>query len=186
MDWEGFVDIGFIKCGQNSVVQYFYDKYKMPYKMERNEFIANKMGEKLYVDKYHKEKKRAVICIRDPVDRIWSAYHYFDTYNKKMSFEEYLFYVGCNDSFGEENPVMMSNYDKWIYRFKKYDPLIIKLEDIRKEEGFPHKNKTSEKNSKYEKMPQYLRSMVADLVEKEREKYKTPTWSVDVGISHLK
>lgn len=186
MKWKGFVDIGFIKCGQNSVVEYFYHKFNMKHPMERNEFIWNKRAEELYTGKYLRRNDRAVIITRDPVDRIWSSYNYFDFINKRMSYEEYLYHVGYHDAHGEENPVMGSNYEKWLVPFKKYNPLIINLEKISQIQGFPHQNKTIDKNENYKKIPEYLRRLTEDLLIKEKEKYNTPTWSIDVGVDHLR
>jgi hypothetical protein len=129
-----FVVIGFIKCGQSSLIEYLRREHDLPVidsngdpLVRRNECIWQHDGVKT-MEKLDKQGFKCVIILRDAVERIWSSYYYFGHY-RKMTYEKYLALEGSN-SHGEENPIKQSNYNYWINKFEKFDPLIFHLEDI--------------------------------------------------------
>jgi hypothetical protein len=79
-----------------------------------------------------------LIITRDPIERIWSAFRYF---KPKETFKDYLL-TDLEQNFGAYNPIIGSNYKRWIEPFLKYDPVIVSLEFMSKMPGFPKANVT--------------------------------------------
>lgn len=125
--------VGFPKCGTVSL-QYFLGEGT-----KRYEFTYLKDG----IEKYFKKfpNTRPAIIIRNPADRIWSAYCYFDQF-KKMSFAEFLEpkKSGMDPRIGIDDPIEQADYWKYIEPWLYINPLIYKLENIRKNSNFPWKN----------------------------------------------
>ena len=78
--------IGFPKCGTVSLEKYLKRKF-LDISVIRYEAIWLRVGVQEYEEKHN--NKRPVIIVRNPVDRIWSAFRYFNFY-KTMSLEDFL------------------------------------------------------------------------------------------------
>lgn len=86
---------------------------------------------------------QALFIIREPIERIWSQYHYRRYYQAgkrneiRCSFEEALTRHG--------DIITASDYRKWIDRWSSTNPIIVKLEELKKLEEFSRSN-TTQKN----------------------------------------
>ena len=179
------VEIGFPKCGQNSLVAYLNKLYNNPRTdesgspyIQRHECIWRKDGLDI-MKEWDKKGYQAVIITREPVARIWSSYHYFG-YSQQMNWEEYLCMKSTGErSFGEENPIIQSNYDAWIKRFEEFNPIVYNLENLVEELGneFPALNITKNQGYRKEKsitspvkqIPPDYRKLAEHLIKHERK-----------------
>lgn len=126
--WENkdkYVILGFSRCGNTSLSKYLQCAHP--------EIGYN--GTEEYLRVY--PQCIPVFIIRNPVDRIWSLYHFFD-YFKRWDFERFLDFknerwhgVGCNDV------IEQSNYAKYIESFIPYDAVVYRFEEIIKRSDFP-------------------------------------------------
>lgn len=127
--------VGFPKCGTVSL------QHLLGQGTRRYEYIYMKNG----IEKFLKEQKdrQPVIIVRDPVERIWSAYAYFDQF-REMSFAEFLEKREIKDErLGIDDPIEQADYWKYIKPWLKFNPLIYKLEEMKKDPRFKWRNKTT-------------------------------------------
>jgi len=171
--------MGFIKAGQNACVTYLQHKLKDP-NLRKAEIAYAKDGMERFLSYFNPDTHRIipVFILRDPIDRMWSAYHYFDHY-KTLSFSAYLKIRKYAKSWGEENPVSGSNYSKWMKPYMKYNPLILELEEMRKNPSFPKENATNVSGYSQNDMPIELRELAETALKIECEIHKEPSWSID-------
>jgi hypothetical protein len=54
------------------------------------------------------------IILRDNVDRIWSAYHFFGDLRNEITLEEYLDGDYYAQMSGERNPIKQADYARWL------------------------------------------------------------------------
>lgn len=165
---------GFIKCGQESLERYYYNMDDT-IKTYRDEFIT-KPNARQYYDNFGWETDPAIVVItRDPVDRCWSAYHYFRANQfpnmENMTYEEYLLHKSFHSGWGETNPIYMSNYERHIAPFRDLNISVLKLEDILGPE-FPHRNTNT-----HTTMSDHDRKLTERLLEEEYQNPMTPTES---------
>jgi hypothetical protein len=123
---DKWVIIGFSRCGTTSASRYFHCSHPeigysgvTPYYLE------------------HYSNHIPIFITRNPVDRIWSMYNYHGVF-KNMTFEEMLDFkddkyqnVGCNDC------IKQSDYMKYIEPFRQFNPIIYKLEDLKRRPDYP-------------------------------------------------
>lgn len=130
-----FAILGFPKCGTQALQNHIMSKFG---KVCRNLEVAyRKKGVNSWS---HPDNigMTPIIIYRDPVERIWSAYHFFKYFkeSKKLSFPEFLNYkdeamqsIGCND------PIACSDYEYYIQKWKGVagceDIIIIKFEEAK-------------------------------------------------------
>ncbi len=133
--------VGFPKCGTVSLEKYLKRKFPEPQiSVVRFEYAWKRHGVKAYEEKH--SNKRPVIIVRNPVDRILSAFRYFEFY-KKMSLEEFLKdKVDHDGRLGTGDPIECSDYQKWINKWMHLDPIVVKLETMRALGNFPNENPT--------------------------------------------
>lgn len=171
-----YIVIGTIKSGQNSMIEYLQKRFNIF--TRKDEFMWRKDAVEIYKRKYLDNAIRPVFITRDPAQRIWSHFHYFN-YSVSMSFEEFLCMRGHNDVFGEENPISQSNYSKWIRPFLPYDPIVVDVDDMQENPNFPTINKTSKEHDNYtQDIPSHFTALVNKYMEKELN-FKEPCWSTD-------
>jgi hypothetical protein len=174
-----FVIIGFPKCGQVSIQEYFR-KLLPDWECHRPELIWRRNGLQFWEESYNKEWNVPVIITRNPVEATWSAYWYFH-YGPKWKFEDFLQIRKYHGGYGEVNPICGYNFEKWIKRWEKYDPLVIKLEDAKLWKDFPKYNTTPEARPTVKDgmpdMPQEYKDMVLEAIEK--DKNSKLLWSED-------
>lgn len=125
-----FIVLGFIKCGQNSMLNYLGCK--------KNEIAWRDDAITIYKQQYEAYNLTPVFILRHPVDRCWSHYWYFKN-NEKMSYEEFLD-TDMNNTHGTLNPIEMCDYYKFIEPFCDYKPIVVKLEEMRLLYNFPKEN----------------------------------------------
>jgi len=179
---KGIVICGFLKCGTTSLLEYLKVKYKLPIAKEAGFYDYDFEGKisrrewcylpyKEQMERFHKvfgkiEDFQLVYITREPVERVWSGWESWRHYYKGYSFEEYLNldsdkYSGGLKYLGEVNPIMQVQYDMWIEPFRKYDPIVFKLEEVSKEPGFPQTN-----SLKTKPVPQDKRKLIEKYLNK--------------------
>jgi len=164
---KGILVWGFPKCGTTSLLEYLKNKYNFPIAMQSG-FYEKDFKDKIsrrewcylpFAEQMKRFKKifgniedfQLAFITREPVERIWSGWEAWKHYYVGYTFEEYLQietkeynkkYPGLKglSYLGEVNPIKQVDYEYWIEPFRKYKPLVFKLEEIRKEPGFPQTN----------------------------------------------
>ncbi len=177
--------IGFPKCGQVSMQKYLIDRYS-GYNTRRDELIWKKSGVEEY-EKMQFDNLQTIIMIRDPVKACWSNYWYMYNAENNMDYKKFLTTPSYHDQLGEENPISCYNFNKWIKRFLKFNPIIVELEHIRENSNFPTLNTTPTsrpyvKETFHGKMPEMTEeqiSLTKKLLEKEIKEQKEASWSID-------
>lgn len=134
-----YVVVGFPKCGQESLVKYLQNQ---GHEAKRFDVIWLDNAVDLY-KKAFSDWTPAIIT-RDPAERIWSGYHYW-SYHKFMVFSEYLKINTYRPVIGHENPIIQSDYSRWIKPFLPFKPEFFIFEEMVKKPDFPHQNKTANK-----------------------------------------
>jgi len=142
---KNLIIVGTPKCATNSLEQYLRDRFKGQ-EVRRIEVIwRGQDGVDDTVYRFPPDKWQYIITLRDNVERIWSNYHYFQM-NDKMSLEDYLKYDHSEFStVGIGNPIKQGQYGYWIHFWRKYDPIILTIDDMNELPNFPHLNKTSDR-----------------------------------------
>lgn len=173
--------IGFPKCGQVSMQSYLSEIYT-GYNIRRDEIMWKRSGVEDYEKIYGKLGVRPIIILRDPIEAIWSYYWYMGHGDKNnpvfMEYEEFLVAPNYNEQLGEENPISCYNFNKWIKRFTKFKPIIIELEEMKKNPNFPLLNPTSARVDMVE-IPDHYKDTTRTLLDKEIEEHPDPCWSID-------
>ena len=130
-----FAILGFPKCGTQALKAHIMGKLnKVCYNLE---IAYRKTGINAWSHPDH-IGCTPIIIYRDPIERLWSAYHYFQYFRvrKKLSFPEFLEYrdetmqsIGCND------PIECCDYQKYIDKWKKVPGceklIILKFEEAK-------------------------------------------------------
>lgn len=124
------VVIGFMKAGQSSLTKWLDCK--------KIESAWREDALDTYERIFETENYQPIFIIRHPIMRAWSHYWYFKWY-EKFSWREFLQLDGV-DGHGVLDPIEQSNYFKWISKFKKHNPLVVRLEDMEMIDGFPKEN----------------------------------------------
>ena len=135
-----YVIVGFPKCGQMSLEKYLQDK---GYDVTRQDNIWNSRARQEIEDQ--QPGRIPIIITRNPIDMIWSSYHYWH-YKDVMTFPEYLTYrVTRESNLGYENPIEHADYEKHINKFLDMKPLLFKFEEMVGLPDYPHENNTENK-----------------------------------------
>lgn len=130
--------IGFVKCGQTSLVKFL--RQKGINKIDWPENILRFDG----FDNYLKIKDThyPVVIIRNRIEAIWSMF-WFWKYNEKMTYKQFLELDITTPHYGNESPLYRTEFE---YHYKKYIPYGLKiynLEELKKQIDFPHENNIS-------------------------------------------
>lgn len=161
---DKFVIIGFPKCGTSSLIYYLENMFPK-YEIKKIEtMIYDPHGVAEFMDSY--SDFTPVIITRDPADRLWSGYYYYQL-NKTMQFEDFvkrrtdgMFHAGLGE------PIKQSVYEDYTKSWHDLEPIRLTLEDMSKIDDFPHLLITD--NTDKFPMPAFYRS----LVEKSIQFYK--------------
>jgi len=163
--------VGFPKCGQVSMQQYLQHMFPgNPSRHEigwRDDAIA-KWEEIVY--SHRKSRVTPVFVIRDPIERMWSAFLYMGLPNIP-DFPTYLI-NRLYQPYGEGNPVMESNYAKWIKPWEKFKPVVVEMEEMALNPNFGKLNATKDvkyKNAEMPDFPDHFRKLATNLLELEME-----------------
>ncbi len=134
--------MGFQKCGMTSLIKYYRKQYGQSASIHATEDITSPDC----VEKFLRFEKThfPVVIIRDKIDALWSMYEFFG-YNKSMTLEEFLSINKPHVWYINENPIFRIDYDFHIEKIKKYNPTILKLEEM--SDDFPQENKTKNKTN---------------------------------------
>ena len=140
------VVLGFNRCGQHSVIDHLNKKGFNVKKLD----IAYELGGP-YTHKRKYPSYRPVFVCRDSADMLWSWYQY--EFKQEMPFEKFLEKKGVLDK---------ADFNKWIkpYSDRELNPLILNLDEMNKEKGFPYLNKSK----KYPDMPIKFRTLVDNIL----------------------
>ena len=176
---EDLCIVGFPKCGTVSLEKFLQAK---GHHTTRAELAWTDTGV-AYFEK-HYSQYRPVFITRNPADRIWSGYHYFNLY-QSYTFKEILSGKISTkyDDMGMRDPIEQSDYATYIKPWEKLDPIILSMEEMADVEGFGKENITPprhfEKRGLERKMPAELRKLVDDMVaERNFEPVKTRILSI--------
>ncbi|MEE9409694.1 MAG: hypothetical protein V3V41_02075 [Candidatus Heimdallarchaeota archaeon] len=171
------VVVGFSKCGQVSLHQYLINKYGKN-NVGRDEIIHAYDGLKKFEERWGDKNPIPVIITRDPIQRCWSWYYYLG-YDNQMPYEEFVKIKEYKGSYGEINPISISNYAKWMRPWiKKYDCMFYMLDYLKKDPLFPHLNSTLAFRKKpVPPMPKHYQELTRKLLCEEIKTNKEPSWS---------
>ena len=165
-----YVVVGFPKCGQVSADKYLRDKY--PDTPRRAELAWRDDGISKWTNiirghtfQIPDGEIRPYFVTRDPIERIWSAYLFFG----HQTIGDYPTYLinRLYQPYGEGNPIMQSNYEKWLKPWQEYHPKVVELEDLNKIYDFPHMNITKDTRYKNVDVPEFTeeyRQLAVDLL----------------------
>lgn len=156
-----YVIVGFIKCGQTSLIKKLKDE---GHTVEKLECVTHPLGPKMIKKNY--PGHQVIILKRDPIKRIWSQYLFLKEkrlYNK--SFEEYLEWYRPHHFWFNENPIYQSHYAEHIPRWQEMNPIIYEFEELIKDSSFPHENATKIKF----KITDEQRKLASDMLEKYKQ-----------------
>ncbi len=146
--------IGFPKCGSSSLRTYLRKKF---INAEVTSFpngvsLYNPEWKSVCLGECKETGTLSVIIIRDPYERIWSAYWWSKKWGVDISFEEFLSRKGdgvtlspedrVDISAGISNPVEACDFWKYIKKAEACNPLILRFEDMIRLGCFPHEAKT--------------------------------------------
>jgi len=154
--------IGFPKCGSTSLRTYLQKRYP---RVEVTSFPGSSL--------YHPDWKitcsgkcsqpdtLSIIITRDPIERLWSAYWWSQKWNvheeEQPTLQEFLHWKPVpveNTKFpsgswrylssGLVDPIDCCDYEKYMKKAYRYNPIIIRFEDMIKNPNFPNEAKTSD------------------------------------------
>ena len=151
---DKYIILGFSRSGQTALSRYLHCGF--------TEIAPNGPAE--YLEKY--PQCQPVIITRNPVDRIWSAYNYH-LYFRDMAFEDFLNFksprwnnISCNDV------IAMSDYEKYIEPFRKYNVKVYRLEDMHGKEEYIKKGFADPRTFTIKPIPDKYRKMINDRLDK--------------------
>ena len=83
-----------------------------------------------------------------------------------MSLEDYLKYEHSEFStVGIGNPIKQGQYEHWISFWRKYNPIVITVDEMNELPGFPHLNKTGDRRE-YPEMTESERDLIISYLDK--------------------
>ena len=118
-----YVIIGFPKAGTVSLQNFLRKKKKK--KIHRRELIYLDDGPDIFEKNY--KGCIPVIIKRNPIDRLWSAYNYYQ-WLKSIPFKEWVLNEKHINQIGTNSPIKSCDYDYFIKRFERFNPQICDLE----------------------------------------------------------
>jgi len=146
--------IGFPKCGSSSLRHYLRLRYP---KMEIASFPSSSLyhpdWETLTKNRCSDPTVLSVIITRNPIERIWSAYWWSQKWKTTdmihPTFEEFLHWEPPDRdwryvSSGLVDPIDCCDYEKYMKKAYKYNPIILRFEDMIKNPNFPNLAKTND------------------------------------------
>ena len=148
-----FITVGFPKCGQVSMQDYLDKRFG---KIKRAEIGWRDDAVEKWNDIVRNFKEfdlTPVFAIREPIQRMWSAWTYFGK-SHAPDFPTYLI-NRLYQPYGEGNPIMASNYWKYIRKFEKFNPIVLDLEAMSANPDFPKLNTTAEVKFKNDTVPEF-------------------------------
>lgn len=160
--------MGFPKCGQISMQEYLQTRFAgMP---SRNEipwkYTAVAEFTTMYIKRAHPDfYYQPMFIIRDPVERCWSAFMYLGRSERFETYFDYMQNQNYYNSFGVANPIIQSNYSRWLKPWQHLNPVMIWMEDMQKNPNFPHLNKTSKERDGYTEFPQNYKKVTQELLD---------------------
>jgi len=160
---KNLIIVGTQKCETNSLEQNLRDRFGQ--EVRRIEVIwRGQEGVDDTVYRFPPDKWQYIITIRNNIERIWSNYHYFQM--TKMSLEDYLKYDHSEFStVGIGNPIKQGQYEHWISFWRKYNPIVITVDEMNELPGFPHLNKTGDRRE-YPEMTESERDLIISYLDK--------------------
>jgi len=154
--------IGFPKCGSSSLRKYL--QLKTPHLARTPDQIRSFPAQSLYHPDWEtvcggicsKPDTLSVIITRNPVERLYSAYYWSQKWNEAdtihPTLEEFLHWQPKGTkrteytiylTSGLVDPIECCDYEKYIKKAYKYNPLILRFEDMIKNPTFPNEAKTN-------------------------------------------
>lgn len=137
-EYVKYIIVGFIKCGQMSLMKKLKDE---GHEVEKLECATHPLGPRMIQKNY--PGHQVIILMRDPIKRMWSQYLYLKErrlYTK--TFEDYLEWWRAHQFWFNENPIFQSHYAEHLPRWDEMNPIIYQFEELIKDPAFPHENAT--------------------------------------------
>lgn len=160
-DYDKIAIIGFPKCATTSLANYLENIFPDTEIKKMETMVYDTYGVEQFKDSYSDFKP--VIITRDPADRLWSGYYFYE-FNKKMPFEDFvkrrsgdMFHAGLGE------PIKQSIYTDYTKTWRDLEPIHVTLEDLAKIDDFPHMLETTNKDMF--PMPAFYRSLVEKSIE---------------------
>jgi len=182
--------IGFPKCGSTSLRTYFKARYpKIQVASFPSASLYQPDWETICGGRCSQPDTLSVIITRNPVERIWSAYFWSQKWNypskKHPTFEEFLHWQPPKEwrytSSGLVDPIDCCDYEKYIKKAYKYNPIILRLEDMKKNPNFSNEAKTNNVldqvtalNGRFERKPRVIDDYHKKLIIEELNKFGIP------------
>jgi hypothetical protein len=150
--------IGFPKCGSTSLRQWYKEKFPgMIVQSFPSVSLYHSMWSGRMLGECQRDDVLPVIMIRNPYDRLWSAYWWSKMWGKDITFEKFLKRRNAmvdplsgqefvDVTSGLHDPVACCDYWRYIKKAATCNPLIIRFEDMIKLDTFPHEAKTDGSN----------------------------------------
>ncbi len=144
-----YLIVGCRKCGTTSLEKYLKAKHGEDNVKREERFFTRYDGPCVYEEKFLDYKP--VIILRDPVERAWSDYNY-QKYKMREGVactEGDQLIRACGEArydpvTGERGIILQSQYEDWMKKWKKFNPLVYHLEDVSKRKEFPHEWKNDD------------------------------------------
>jgi len=123
---DKYVIIGFSRCGTTALSRYMHCSHpEIAYEGITDYYIK------------HYTNHQPVFLLRDPVEKLWSMYNYF-LFFKNLSYDDFLNYSNKRDiNIGGYDIIGQCDYEKYIEPFRKFNPIVYKLEDMVKLPDYP-------------------------------------------------
>lgn len=83
-------------------------------------------------------------------------------------FETYFDYVQSDkyyNSFGVANPIIQSNYSRWLEPWQHLNPEVVWLEEMQDNPNFPHLNETKNERDGYVEFPERSKNVTQELLD---------------------
>jgi len=140
------VVLGFQRCGKHSVIEHLNKK---GFNVKRLDIAYESIAPYSYQRKY--PNYRPVFVTRDRADMLWSIYQY--EYKQEISFQKFV---------EDKKIIEKADFNRWIRPFadRELNPLVLNLDEMVKEKGFPHLNK----GKKYSEIPLTFRTLVDNIL----------------------
>lgn len=130
--------IGFPKCGQNSILKHYRDEgldmhsYEMCWRTNARQHYDS-----------HFAGMKPVFVKRNVFDFLLSGYNYWGYAEQGMPFKDFLYMKGYDEAkFGEQNPIIRSDFNRWIRPFDDLSPIIHDISNFKERENITNKIKT--------------------------------------------
>jgi hypothetical protein len=133
---DEYIIVGVSKCGTTSATKFLGE---LGYHIEKQDgWFWSKEFIYEFGNSQKTKGKKAIVIIRNPIERAWSHYHFMFKHKPLADTTDQIKQQRL------EHVSRLSAYDPWLNLWKTYVPDLVLLtyEDLIGLAGFPHENKT--------------------------------------------